>query len=163
MVAGTTGNENKPATATDDRQVRPEATERDRVGVEVDATTHCVDDGLGLLVDLLLHESVEFPLHDSGDLELENLDAPGGSELSGGLLLVASATQTVDVKLTLGNMGDVVILEVQDTLGVFDNGGGVRRDEELDGLGKSILGHERARLGAHHLGLGRGDEQRVRG
>lgn len=42
--------------------------------VKVDATTHGVYDGVGLLVDLLLHEVVELALHDLGDFDLKGFD-----------------------------------------------------------------------------------------
>lgn len=125
--------DNSPAT-TDDRQVRAETTQSDDVLVKVDTTTHGVDDRLGLLVDLLLHEVVELALHDLGKLDLEGFDGTRRRDLG-----AVRAAQTVDVEFTLGNVGDVVVLEVQDTLGVLDDGGSIGGDEEFDGKRHAIL------------------------
>jgi hypothetical protein len=53
-------------------------------------------------------------------------------------------------------VGDIVILEVEDSLGVFNDGTGVRGDKELDGLGHAVLRHEGTRLGSSELGTGGG-------
>ena len=53
-------------------------------------------------------------------------------------------------------MSDIVVLEVQDSLGVFDDGAGVRGDEELDGLGHAVFRHEGTRLGSSEFGSGGG-------
>ena len=44
--------------------------------VKVDSAPHGVDHRLGLLVDLLLHERGEVPLHDLLDLHLKSRDFP---------------------------------------------------------------------------------------
>ena len=54
-----------------------QAAEDDLVLVEDDAPAHGVDDGLGLLEDLLLHERVKLALHDLVQLELDAVDRPG--------------------------------------------------------------------------------------
>ena len=56
MVAGPTGDEEKAAASADFVHVVLDAAQDDLVGLKVDTTSHCVDDGLGLLEDLLLHE-----------------------------------------------------------------------------------------------------------
>lgn len=48
-------------------------------------------------------------------------------------------------------MSNVVVLQVENTLGVLDDGGRVRGDEELDRLGHAIVAQERARLTADEL------------
>ena len=53
-------------------------------------------------------------------------------------------------------MGDIIILEVEDSLGVFNDGTGVRCDKELNGLGHAVLRHESTRLGSSELGSGGG-------
>jgi hypothetical protein len=53
-------------------------------------------------------------------------------------------------------VGDIVIFEVENSLGVLDNGTGVRGDKELDGLGHAVLGHEGTRLRSSELGTGWG-------
>lgn len=67
------------------------------------------------------------------------------------------------MKLALSDVSDVVILEVKDTLGVLDDGSGIGRDEEFDGLGKTVLGHEGTGLGAKNFrGSSRHGEQIAR-
>jgi len=53
-------------------------------------------------------------------------------------------------------VGDIVILEVEDSLGVLNDGTGVRGDKELDGLGHAVLRHEGTRLRSSELGSGGG-------
>lgn len=132
MVTGSAGNKHNTAAATNGGQVRLQASQGDLVSVKVDAATHGVDDRLGLLVDLLLHEVVEGSLHDLGQLNLEGLDGADGGD-------TIIAAETVDVKLALGNVGNIVIEKVEDGLGVLDNSRGVRGQEVLDLLGKAIL------------------------
>jgi hypothetical protein len=62
----------------------------------------------------------------------------------------------VDVQLSLSDVGDVIIFEVENTLGVLDDCRRVRGDEELDGLRKTVVGHECARLRTGHLAAGSG-------
>ena len=74
VVARPACDEHDAPPAADDRQVRAQLAEHDLVVVEVDAPAHRVRVGIGLLVDLLLHEAVELALHDLRDLDLEHLD-----------------------------------------------------------------------------------------
>ena len=74
VVRGTARDKQQSSSPSDDREVRLQSTERDRVGVKVDSTSHGVDDRLGLLVNLLLHKVVELALHDLGELDLESLN-----------------------------------------------------------------------------------------
>ena len=53
-------------------------------------------------------------------------------------------------------MGDIVVLKVQDSLGVFNDGTGIRCDKEFNGLGHAVLRHEGTRLGSSELGSGGG-------
>ena len=148
VVTRTTSAEHNPPAATHDREVGAQPAKCDLVGVKVHPSTHGVDDRFGLLVDLLLHESIEFALHDRGNLKLERLDAPRGGDLAGGLVAFFLTAETVDVEFTLGDVGDVVVFEIEDAFSVLDYGGGVRGNEELDGLWETILGHEGTGLGA---------------
>ena len=66
MVACPASHKKQPSPPSDDRQVRLETAEHNRPGIEVDTTSHGVDNGLRLLVDLLLHEMVVLALHDLG-------------------------------------------------------------------------------------------------
>lgn len=78
VVRGSTGDKEESSTPSNDRQVRLETTESDRVSVKVDSTSHSVDDRFGLLVNLFLHEMVVLTLHDLGELNLESLDGSDG-------------------------------------------------------------------------------------
>src|SRR5258706_14384504 len=94
------------ATATaDDGEVRAQAAKANFVRVEADAPMHSVDDRLGLLVNFLLHEVVEFSLHDLGEHESEALNRADGTLLTVGLALA----QSVDVQLSFSDMGDAII------------------------------------------------------
>lgn len=146
MVRSTASVEDDTPTATHDVQVSPQTTQRDLARVEVNTTTHGVDHGLGLLVNLLLHKVVELALHDGGDFEFESLDGPRGGEL-GRRRGAGLRADTMDVQFTVGYVGDVVIFEIEDSLSVLDNGSSVGGNEELDGLGETIFRHEGAGLG----------------
>lgn len=157
VVRGTTSNENDAAASADSRDVGAETTESDGLVGNVEATTHGVDDGLGLLENLLLHEVVELALHDLLELKLEGLD---GSDVGASIGLL----ETVDVERALVDVGNVVVLKVHDLLGVLDNGRGVGGEEKLSGHGHAIIGHEGTRLRSVEEGLVRGTEKaRVRG
>lgn len=139
VVRGTASNEDDPAAAADCGEVLAEATKGDGLVLDIETTTHGVDNRLGLLEDLLLHEVVEAALHDLLELDLEGLN---GTDVGGAVILV----QAVDVERALVDVGNVVVLEVQDLLGVLDNGGWVGGEEELGGHGSAIVGKESARL-----------------
>ena len=135
VVRGTASDENQTSAAPDGADVLPKSTECDSLLLGVQATTHSVDDRLGLLENLLLHEVVEAALHDLLELDLDGLD---GTDVAGAV----SLGQTVDVELTLVDVGNVIVLEVEDLLGVLDDGRGVGGEEELGGLGHAIVGQE---------------------
>lgn len=141
VVRSTASNEDQTSAASDGADVLSETTEGDGLLLGVQATTHGVDDGLGLLENLLLHEVVEAALHDLLQLDLDGLD---GADVAGAVGL----GQTVNVELTLVDVGNVIVLEVEDLLGVLDDGGGVGGEEELGGLGHAVVGQESARLRA---------------
>jgi hypothetical protein len=88
-------------------------------------------------------------LHYSGELDLESLDGPDRRD-------TVVAAQAVNVEFTLGDVCNVVILKVEDALGVFDNGAGIRGYEKLDRLREAIFGEESTRLAPDQLGTGRG-------
>ena len=141
MVRGTASDKDDTTAATDGVDVAAQATESDRLVGNVETTTHGVDDGLRLLENLLLHEVLELALHNLLKLKLKRLDcADVGTTI--GLF------QAVNVERALVDMGDVVILEVHDLLGVLDDGGGVQGKEELGRHRHAIIGHEGTRLGA---------------
>lgn len=87
VVRSSTRNKEKSSTSSDHRQVRLQTTEGDGVGVEVDTTTHSVDDRLWLFVDFLLHEVVILTLHNLGKLNFKRLD---GSDRRDGIVTAES-------------------------------------------------------------------------
>jgi hypothetical protein len=89
---------------------------------------------------------VELALHDLLKLELKSVDS---SDVGAAISLL----QAVDVEGALVDVSNVVILEVQDLLGVLNNGRGVRGKEELGGHGHAIIGHESTGLAAVKQGL----------
>ena len=114
VVRGTAGNEHNATAAADGGQVSLETTQGDLVGIKVDTTTHGVDNGLGLFVDLRLHEVVEGSLHDLSELNLQGLDGANGGD-------TIIATEAVDAELTLADVGNIIVEEIQDGLGVLNN------------------------------------------
>ena len=154
VVRSTAGNEDDSPASPDGREVLTETTKSDGLVDSIETTTHGVDDGLGLLENLLLHEVVETALHDLLKLDLKSLD---GADVGRAVILV----QTVNVEGTLVDVCNVVVLEVQDLLGVLDDGGGVGREEELGGHRDAVVGQESARLRSVQERLVRGSEQVV--
>ena len=75
-------------------------------------------------------------------------------------LLVAA--ETMDMQLTLGDVGNVIVLKVKNTLGVLDYRRGIGGDEEFDRLREAVLRHERTGLRAEHAGARRGNEEATR-
>ena len=71
-----------------------------------------------------------------------------------GRSLAIVAVETMDVELAIGDVRNVIILEVEHALGMLDQGGGIRSNEKFNQLGDAVLGHECTRLGAHQLGTG---------
>lgn len=155
MVRGTTCGHDDSAATTDCVEKGSKTAKLDLTLVKVDTTTHRVDDRVGLLVDLLLHKVVKGALHDLGQLHLQSLDGTHGAKA-----IVSS--QSVNVELTLGNVSDIVVLEVEDTLSVLNDSGGVGSNEILDGLGETVLGQESTGLRAEELVVGVGDGERAR-
>lgn len=81
---------------------------------------------------------VELSLHDLGELNLKRLDGSDRRD-------VVVPSKSVDVELSVGDVRNIVVLEVQDLLSVLDDGRRVRGDEVLDGLGRSIVREEGSR------------------
>ena len=156
MVAGTTRNEDYSAASANGGDVGAETTESDGLVSNVEATSHGVDDGLGLLKNLLLHEVVELALHDLLELKLQRLDCAD-------VRATISLLETVDVQRPLMDVCNIVVLKVHDLLGVLDNGRGIGREEELGGHGHAIVSHKRARLRAVQERLVGGTEKVVLG
>ena len=154
VVRGTASNEDDPAAAADCGKVLAETTKGDGLVLGIETTTHGVDNRLGLLENLLLHEVVEAALHDLLKLDLQSLNS---TNVGGTVVLV----QAVNVQRALVDVRNVVVLEVQDLLGVLDDGGWVGGKEELGGHGSAIVGEESARLRAVQKGLVRGSEEVV--
>lgn len=122
------------------------------MSVKVNTASHGVDDTLWLFVDLLLHEMSELALHNLCQLQFQGLDGTDcGSSGARGHGVGIVTTESMNVHLSVANVGDVVVLEIQDALCMFNDSGGVRGDEELDWLGKAIFGHESTGLGAGDL------------
>lgn len=103
-----------------------QAAEDDLVLVEDDAAAHGVDDGLGLLEDLLLHERVKLALHDLVQLELDAVDRPR-AVIRLVLLLAPMQGQTA-----IANGGNIIVLEINDPIRVLDNGTGIRCKKVLN-------------------------------
>lgn len=89
---------------------------------------------------------VELALHDLLKLELKSVDS---SDVGAAIGLL----QAVDVEGALVDVSNIVILKVQDLLGVLNDGRGVRRQEEFGGHGHAIIGHESTGLAAVKQGL----------
>lgn len=129
------------------------------MGIKVDSTSHGIDDRFRLFVYLLLHKVVKLSLHDLRELNLESLDGSnrGDSVIPSQSVDVkfycsATAANRASVLTTLGNVGDVVVLKVEDSLCVLNDGRGIRRDEVFDGLRHAIFSHEGSRLRSSDLG-----------
>lgn len=154
VVRSTASNENDSAASPDGGEVLTETTKSDGLVDGVETTTHSVDNRLGLLEDLLLHEVVEAALHDLLELDLKGLN---GTDVRRAIVLV----KAVNVEGALVDVGNVVVLEVQDLLGVLDDGGWVGGKEELGGHGDTVIREESARLRAVEEGLVWGSEEVV--
>lgn len=154
VVRGTAGNKNDAAAAADSSNVLAQTTKSDHLVLDIETTTHGVDDRLRLLENLLLHEMVKLALHDLLELQLEGLD---GTDVWRAVVL----GEAMDVEGSVVDVGDIVVLEVEHLLGVLDDGGWVGGEEELDWHWDAVVGHEGARLGAAEEVLvdgGRGEE-----
>lgn len=159
VVTGTTSDKQESSAPSDDGQVSLETSEGDASRVKVDSSSHSVDDRFRLFVNLLLHKVVELSLHDLGELDLEGLDS---SNRRKSVVLAKS----VDVKFTFANVSNVIILEVQDSLGVLNDCRGIRGDEKFDRLRQAILGKEGSglrttKLGSAALTIGNGEQATV--
>lgn len=141
VEGSTASNENQPSAAADGGHVLAETTKRHRLVLDIETTTHGVDDRLWLLEDLLLHKVVEATLHNLLKLNLKSLD---GTNVGGAVVLL----QTVNVELTLVDVCNIIVLKVQDLLGVFDDRSRVGGEEEFGGLGCAIIREEGTRLRA---------------
>lgn len=78
MVRGTAGNENDTSAATDGGKVSLETTKGDLVVLEVDTTTHGINNGLRLFINFLLHKVVKGTLHDLSQFNLQGLNGTNG-------------------------------------------------------------------------------------
>ncbi|CAF3449092.1 unnamed protein product [Fusarium graminearum] len=96
VVRGTASNEDDAAASADSGDVGAETTESDGLVGDVETTTHGVDNGLGLLKNLLLHEVVELALHDLLELKLEGLD---GSDVGAAIGLLEAMDGSVLVRV----------------------------------------------------------------
>lgn len=146
VITRSASDEKQPSASPDDWEIRLETSEHDTPGIKVDSTSHSVDDGFGLFVDFLLHKVVILPLHNLRELDLERLDSPDRRK-------TVVPSQSVDVEFSFGDMSNIVIFEVQDSFGVLDDSTGITGNEELNGLGEAILGHESPRLGSAKLAV----------
>lgn len=150
VVARSARAEHDAAATADDREVRAQSTKCDPVQIKVDTTTHGVDDGFWLLVDLLLHEVVELALHDLREFELERLDRA----VRRLRLAILVAAQAVDVQLALSDVCDIIVFKIEHALSVFDDRRSIGGDEEFNGLWQTIFGHECTGLRAQEVGRG---------
>lgn len=98
---------------------------------------------------------VKLTLHDLVELHLQGLDGSGG----GGVLV---SSHSVDVQLTIVDVGNIVILQEEDLLGVLDHGSGVGCEEELGSHGDTVVREECSRLGvSQSVGAGDTELERV--
>ena len=104
--------------------------EDDDLLLEVDPPPHGVDYGLGLLEYFLLHEGGEVSLHDLLDLHLEGGDLPPGAASA----LLQPGGDPVNGQLPLTHRSHVVVLQVDDPVGVLHDGAGVAGKEVLGGV-----------------------------
>lgn len=141
MVRGTTGDEDDATAPANRGDILAQTTKSNTLIRNVKTSTHGVDDGLGLLKNLLLHEVIELALHNFLKLKLQSLD---GTDRGGSISLAS----TVDIQLALMNVGNVVILQVKDLLGVLNDGGRVGTKEELRRNRHAVVGQEGPGLGA---------------
>lgn len=151
VVRGTAGDEYYPPASADSADVLSQTTQGDLLVDNIQTSTHGVHNRLGLLENLLLHEVVERALHDLLKLQLQGLDSTDG-----GTTLPLSSS--VDVQLTLVDVSNVVILEVQHLLRVLNDRGRIGTQEELGGDGHAVIGEERPGLRAVEKALIRGSK-----
>ena len=111
------------AAAANRREPRAQATQLDSVIVKVNATTHSVNDRFGLLENLLLHKVGELALHNLLELHLKGLNGT-----SGGLVNVTA--DSVNVKLAIRNMRNIVVLKKQNLSSVLNHSCGWEGDEK---------------------------------
>ena len=152
VEAGSAGNEDQPSAAADGADILLETAKSDGFVGDIQTTTHGIDDRLGLLEDLLLHEVVELSLHDFLEFQLEGLD---GADVRGSVIL----GETVDIEGAIVDVGDIVVFEVQDFLRVLDNSGWVGGEEELGWNGHAVVGEESSGLRAVEEGFVWGREK----
>ena len=141
MIAGSTSDENNPPTAADSRYVLPKPTKSHLLVGNIQATSHGVNYGFWLFKDFLLHEVVKCSLHNLLQFKLDGLN---GANIGSAIVLC----QAMDVQLPFVHMGDVIVFQVEDLLGVLNNRRGVRRQEELGWLRNPIIGKEGTGLGS---------------
>lgn len=106
----------------------------------IQATSHGVHDRLWLLEDFLLHEVVEATLHDLLQFQLNGLNS---ADVGGSIVLV----QTMNVQLAFVNVGNVIIFEIENLLGVLDDRRGIGGQEEFCWLRNTIIREESTGLG----------------
>lgn len=150
MVGGTASDKDDAAAPSDGANVLAQSTKSNLLVGDIQTTTHRVDNRLWLLENLLLHKVVELALHDFLKFQLQSLDGADG----GGAITLAS---TVNVELSLVNVGDIIVLKIENLLGVLDDGRRVGTQEELGRHGHAIVRKESPRLRAMEKALvGRG-------
>ena len=71
-----------------------------------------------------------------------------------GRSLAIIAVETMDVELAVGDVCNVIILEVEHMLGMLDPSGSIGSNKKLNQLWDAVLRHECMRLGVHQLGTG---------
>ncbi|PPJ68786.1 hypothetical protein CV019_15045, partial [Staphylococcus haemolyticus] len=135
VIAGSTSNENDSPAATNSGDVLSKTTQRYLLVGNIQTTSHGVYNGLGLLKNFLLHEMVKCTLHNLLQFELDGLNS---THVGCAIILC----QAVDVQLSFMDVSDIVILEVENLLGVLDNCRWVRGQEEFCWLRDSVIGKE---------------------
>lgn len=80
VITGSTRDKHHSSASSHHGQIGLESSKGDRVRVKVDSSSHGVDDGFRLLVNLLLHKVIKRSFHNRGQLNLERFDGPNGRD-----------------------------------------------------------------------------------
>jgi hypothetical protein len=146
MIRRPARHKHNPPAPSNRSQIRLESTQRHRPLLKINTTPHRINHTLRLLENLLLHEMVKVALHNGRQLDFEGLNAPDGGD-------AFFAAEAVDVEFAIVDVGDVVVFEEEDSLGVLDDGGGVGGEEEFYRDRDTVFGEEGAGLGTVEAGV----------
>jgi hypothetical protein len=141
MIASSTSTENNAPRASDVGQLRTQPSKHNGKLVEIDTTSHGINDTFWLLKDLLAHEMREVSLLDLGQFLFESLDRSNARH-------VVISSQSMNMQFTVLDMSNIIIFEVQDLFRMLNNSRGVGCKNVLHGLGNAFISKETAGLGS---------------